>query len=137
MIDVRYKLKPWSVISNYSVCTHSLQTKLFENCMIKSMAVLTYMILDVYYKIVEYKYFYLTSLWYLESKTCLTVCDTILAFSFTFYECVFLLIYIIVNTHIPAHNSHSYLGSTKQHIICYAVQYGYLNYLRKCIVHLF
>lgn len=96
--------------------------------MIKSMAVLTYMILDVYYKIVEQKYFYLTSLWYLESKTCLTVCDTILAFSFTFYEYVFLLIYIIVNTHIPAHNSHSYLGSTK---------YGYLNYLRKCIVHLF
>lgn len=79
----------------------------------------------------------MTSLWYLESKTCLTVCDTILAFLFTFYECVFLLIYIIVNTHIPAHNSHSYLGSTKQHIIWYAVQYGYLNYLRKCIVHLF
>lgn len=79
----------------------------------------------------------MTSLWYLESKTCLTVCDTIIAFSFTFYEYVFLLIYIIVNTHIPAHNSHSYLGSAKQHIICYAVQYGYLNYLRKCIVHLF
>lgn len=59
LVHDSYLLVDWcslytqTLVSDIQLYTHNLQTKLFENCMIKSMAVLTYMILDVYYKIVE------------------------------------------------------------------------------------